>query len=304
MAPTSNDLTSTPSVTLNWKTLLGITVVHLGALFALLAFSWPAVGVFVVLQGITALGITLGYHRLLTHRSFQVPKWLEYVFTLCGSLALQGGPIKWVATHRVHHAFADRPQDPHSPARGFWWAHVFWLFAYDEVLDDPTQYRRYATDLVRDPVHRFINQTDVLQQVMLGAFLFMLGGWPFVVWGIFVRIVFVYHATWLVNSAAHVWGYRRYETGEGSRNNWWVALLTYGEGWHNNHHAYPSSAAHGLRWWELDLTYLTICLLAWVKLAKGIHLPQGHSARLPRTEENSRAGKRRFNLPQSIRVTA
>jgi len=292
-----------PSFKPNWKTLLGIVFLHLGVVFAPFTFSWSAVGVFVVLQGITALGITLGYHRLLTHRSFQVPKWLEYLFTLCGSLALQGGSIKWVATHRIHHAFADRPQDPHSPTRGFWWAHVFWLFAYDEVLDDPTKYRRYAADLVRDPVHRFINRTDVLQQIVLGALLFVLGGWPFVVWGTFVRIVFVYHATWLVNSAAHVWGYRRYETGEGSRNNWWVAL-TYGEGWHNNHHAYPFSAAHGLRWWELDVTYLTIRLLAWVKLAKGIRLPRGNPAKLPPAREGSWPGRRRFNLPQPIHVTA
>ena len=277
-----NDFTVTPTLKIKWPTLLVIAGLHVGSLFAWATFTWPAFWLFVGLQWITAaLGITLGYHRLLTHRSFQVPKWLEYILTLCGSLALQNGPIKWVATHRVHHAYTDRPQDPHSPNRGFWWAHAFWLFAYDEVLDEPTKYQRYVPELVKDPVHRLISKTDVWQQVLLALLLFAWGGWPFVVWGVFVRIVFVYHMTWLVNSAAHVWGSRRYETGEGSRNNWWVALLTYGEGWHNNHHAYPYSAAHGLRWWELDVTYTTIRLLALVKLAKGIHLPRGNPAQLP-----------------------
>ena len=188
-APTR--LTITPTLKIKWATLLVMVFLHVGVVFAPFAFNWSAFGVFVILQGITALGITLGYHRLLTHRSFQVPKWLEYVLALCGSLALQNGPIKWVATHRVHHAFADRPQDPHSPTRGFWWAHVLWLFAYDEVLDEPSKYERYASDLVRDPVHRILSQTDVLQQLLLGGLLFAAGGWPFVVWGIFVRIVFV-----------------------------------------------------------------------------------------------------------------
>ena len=282
MDPAINDVSIRPKITIKWPTLLVIVLLHLGVLFAPMTFSWRAFWIFIGLQWITAaLGITLGYHRLLTHRSFTVPKWLEYVLALFGSLAFQNGPIKWVATHRVHHAYTDRPQDPHSPTRGFWWAHVFWLFAYDEVLDERSKYERYVPELVRDPVHRFISRTELWQQGILAALLFVAGGWPFVVWGIFVRIVFVYHATWLVNSAAHVWGYQSHETGEGSRNNWWVALLTYGEGWHNNHHAYPTSAAHGLRWWELDVTYLTIRLLAFLKLATGVRLPRGRPAQLP-----------------------
>ena len=264
-----------------WDILLGIAALHVGACFAPMTFNWSAFWVFFWLQWLTGgIGVCLCFHRLLTHRSLKTPKWLEYALTLCGSLALQGGTIKWVATHRVHHAFSDRPQDPHSPNRGFWWAHVLWLFAYDEVLDHPTKYWRYAPELARDRVHQFLNKTQVLQQLVLGTVLFAFGGWPFVVWGVFVRTVFVYHTTWLVNSAAHLWGYQTYDTNEGSRNNWWVALLSYGEGWHNNHHAYPSSARHGLRWWELDVTYLTIKLLEAVGLASNIRLPRGGPARL------------------------
>ena len=265
-----------------WDILAGIAIIHAGVLLAPFTFTWSAFWVFFWLQWITGLlGITLCYHRLLAHRSFQVPKWLEYVLTLMGSLALQGGPIKWVATHRVHHAFSDRPQDPHSPTRGFWWAHMLWLFAHDEVLDHPTKYWRYAPELARDTVHQWINRTHVLHTFLLGVLLYAWGGLPFLVWGVFVRTAFVYHCTWLVNSAAHLWGYKTFDTNEGSTNNWWVAALSYGEGWHNNHHAYLHSAAHGLRWWEVDVTYLHIRILALLNLASCIRLPQGRPAKLP-----------------------
>lgn len=273
-----------PSLKIKWEIVAGIVLVHAGALLAPLCFTWKAFWVFFWLQLITGLGITLCYHRLLAHRSFQVPKWLEYALAVCGSLALQGGPIKWVATHRVHHAFSDRPQDPHSPTRGFWWAHVLWLFAYDEVLDDPKWYQQYVKDLADDRGHRFIEKTNLLYTILLGALLLAWGGLPFLIWGVFLRTVFVYHGTWLVNSAAHLWGYQSYNTNEGSRNNWWVALIAYGEGWHNNHHAYLHSAAHGLRWWEVDVTYLAIRLLGWLKLARRIRLPQGNPAKLPQAE--------------------
>ncbi len=285
MEPTINDLTGTPLLKIKWPTLVGISLMHLGLIVAPSTFSWHAFWICVGLHWITVgLGITLGYHRLLAHRSFTVPKWLEYVLAVCGALAAQGGPMKWVATHRVHHAFSDRPQDPHSPTRGFWWAHIVWLLAYDEVLDHPTKHWRYVPELARDPIYRVISTTNIWQQVILGLLLFLLGGWSFVLWGMMVRTVFAWHCTWLVNSAAHIWGYRRYATGERSTNNWWVALLTYGEGWHNNHHAYLFSAAHGLRWWELDVTYLTIRLLGLFNLANNIRLPRGNPAQLPPVE--------------------
>ncbi len=278
-----------PTTNTKWEIAVGIAVIHAGALLAPFTFTWSAFWVFFILQFVTGLlGITLCFHRLLAHRSFQVPKWLEYSLAMCGGLALQGGPIKWVATHRVHHAFSDRPQDPHSPTRGFWWAHILWLFAYDETLDHDTKFYRYAPELARDNVYLFLEKTFVLQTVLLGILLFALGGLPWLVWGLFFRTTFVYHTTWLVNSAAHLWGDQNYDTNEGSRNNWWVALLSYGEGWHNNHHAYLHSAAHGLRWWEVDITFLTIRLLEWAGLASRIRLPQGNPAKLPAAQPFTR----------------
>lgn len=264
-----------------WGIVAGIAGIHVGALLAPLTFRWDAFWVFVGLQLLTGFGITVGFHRLLAHRSYQVPKWLEYVLTLLGTAALQGPATKWVATHRIHHAFSDRPSDPHSPTRGFWWAHVGWLFRYDELLDEPEHLARSIPDLVRDRGHQVIAKTQGLQLLLLTGALYAWGGWSFVVWGIFLRTAAVYHATWLVNSATHLWGYQTYNTNEGSRNNWWVAILSYGEGWHNNHHAYLASAAHGLRWWEVDATYFVIRLLGWVKLASRIRLPHGKPARLP-----------------------
>ena len=279
---------------IKWDIVAGIAIVHLGALMAFFTFTWPAFWLFVAMQFVTGLGITVCYHRLLTHRSYQVPKWLEYILTVCGLLALQGGPLKWVSTHRVHHAFSDRPQDPHSPTRGFWWAHMLWLFGWDDLLDLPEKYTRFVPDLSRDPVHRFLEKTHVAWTFALGALFLAWGGLPFLAWGVFLRLVIVYHGTWLVNSAAHLWGYQTYDTNEGSRNNWWVALVSYGEGWHNNHHAYLHSAAHGLRWWEFDITYLCIRLMGWMKLATRIRLPQGNPAKLPGTQP---VAVRRLRVP-------
>lgn len=259
---------------LKWDSIIlmgGIHVVAFG--WAAATFSWPAFWVFFILQAVTGmLGVTLCYHRLLAHRSFSLPKPLEYCLALCGCLAYQNGPVKWVAVHRVHHAYSDRPRDPHSPTRGFWWAHIGWLLVHDDFLDRWDQYARWAPDLAKDRVHRFLNDTHGIYQVLLAGGLYALGGWPFVVWGIFVRTVFVWHGTWLVNSAAHIWGYRTYSTGELSTNNWWVALITFGEGWHNNHHAFLSSAAHGLRWWEVDVTYAAIRLLGRLGIATQIRV--------------------------------
>ena len=293
----------TPKLRFKWDIFLGIAFIHAGLIFAPKTFSWPAFWTFFHLQWITGgLGITLCFHRLLTHRSMKVPKWLEYMLAVCGTLALQGGPIKWVATHRVHHAFSDRPQDPHSPKVGFWWAHMFWLFAYDDVLDNRTKCAQYAPELAKDRVYQLLNEAHALPNVILGLLLYAMGGWSFVIWGIFVRTAFVYHSTWLVNSAAHIWGYQTYQTNEGSRNNWWVAALTFGEGWHNNHHAYPYSAAHGLRWWEVDITYLTIRLLAWLGLAEDIRLPRGSPAQLPVFDPLRSVKKFRLPIPELIRA--
>lgn len=255
---------------------------HVGALAAFFTFSWKAVGVCVFLWWLTGgVGITLGYHRYFTHRSFETSKPVEYLLAIIGCMAGESGPIGWVAAHRYHHTYSDLDQDPHSPyknnpqasVKGFIWAHVGWLFGRERFLADFNQYKRFAPDMAKDRFLVWLDDWHILPTLILAGILAWMGGWPFVVWGIFVRSVLVYHSTWLVNSAAHVWGYRTYKTTDKSRNNWWVALLSFGEGWHNNHHAFQRSARHGMRWWEIDITYMMIQFLWVLGLAKQIHLP-------------------------------
>ncbi len=270
---------------LRWDKIAAVTIFHLGALAAPWTFTWSALWVFIGLFMITKMiGVSIGYHRLLTHRSFRVPKWLEYTIAVCGCLG-QGRPISWVAQHRVHHAFADRIRDPHSPRRGFWWAHIRWFLVSNDLTDDPCNFSRIAPDLGRDPFYRWLERYAFVPSGLLALGLFAWGGLPFLVWGLFLRQVAVFHVTWLVNSAATTWGYQSYETGEDSRNNWWVALLDGGDGWHNNHHAFPYSAAHGLRWWEVDLDYQMIRLLGWLGVATDIRLPEGRPHKLPPAQQ-------------------
>lgn len=250
-------------------------LIHVAALgiFLPVFFSWSAVAVAVVLYVVTAFGITLAFHRLLTHRSLVVPKPVEYALAVLGTLALQGGPIEWVAQHRKHHAHTDRDGDPHNAHRGMKWAHFEWLFRSNADRLPPDARARWAPDLVKDPFYVALEKYNIFLQVIVGAALFAAGGWSWVIWGLFARLVFVYHSTWLVNSAAHDSGYQTYRTNDLSTNNWFVALLTFGEGWHNNHHAFPSSARHGLRWFEFDPTYWAIKGLALVRVARNVKLP-------------------------------
>ncbi|MEM9977729.1 MAG: fatty acid desaturase, partial [Cyanobacteria bacterium P01_D01_bin.2] len=239
---------------INWPTAIFMVAVHLIALLAFLPanFSWGAVAVALFLHWVTGcLGITLGWHRLVAHRSFKVPKWLEYFFVLCGSLACQHGPIEWIGLHRHHHAHSDQPVDHHSSTKGFWWSHMGWIF-YEVPADGDVP--RLTKDIANDPFYLFCEKFFVPMQIVLGLLLYAIGGWSWVLWGIFVRLVVVYHCTWFVNSATHKFGYRTYDAGDYSTNCWWVAVVTYGEGWHNNHHAFQFSARHGLRWWEVDVT--------------------------------------------------
>lgn len=259
---------------IKWSVFLFIGGAHVASLAAFFTFSWQALLLCLALHWITGgIGITLGFHRLLTHRSFKVWKPLEYLLAIIGSLACQSGPIAWVAAHRLHHAKSDQDGDPHSPLNGFFWAHMGWCLHDDKVLDHFKEYSRLVPDMARDPIHVFLDRVHILWTVLLAAGLYAWGGWPFVVWGIFVRLVLVYHCTWFVNSAAHVWGYRTYKISDRSTNLWWVALLTYGEGWHNNHHAFQYSARHGLKFWEIDTTYWMILILKGLGLANAVKIP-------------------------------
>jgi stearoyl-CoA desaturase (delta-9 desaturase) len=253
---------------LNWTTIIAFSVFHLGAVAALFFFSWPAFFTALALYWIAlSFGIGMGYHRLLTHRSYQVPKWIEYFLSICGTLALEGGPIFWVATHRVHHQFSDKDGDPHTPRDGKWWSHIVWMLVGDVTHCDTEACARYAPDMANDRFHMWLSTYHYVPLVVVSLLLLIFGGLPFLLWGTFFRVAVGLHATWLVNSATHLWGKRRFATRDDSRNNMLVALVTFGEGWHNNHHAHPTSARHGLAWYEVDITWMTIWFLRTVGLA-------------------------------------
>lgn len=262
-------------IAFNWTNALFFGAIHALALLAPWFFSWSALGVMIFLHWLLgSIGICLGYHRLLTHRSFQVPKLVEYAIALIGAAALQGGPIFWVAGHRMHHLYTeDIDKDPYSARRGFWWSHMLWLFYKRSEFFNRASYRQFAPDLDRQPFYRWLDRYFLLLQLPLALGLYLLGGWSFVIYGMFVRIVFLWHSTWLINSATHMFGYRTHLSDDNSRNLWWAAILTYGEGWHNNHHAYPNVAKAGWKWWELDMTWWAILLLKRLGLARKVVMP-------------------------------
>lgn len=262
----------------SWGTVGFMVVIHALALWALLPRFWSplALAVLLVLYWLTAcIGVTLGYHRLLAHRSFRVVAWLEPLITTCGTLSCQHGPIDWAGLHRHHHLHSDDPSDHHNSHLGFWWSHFGWML---KEVPAKAHVKRLTPDLQANAYYRWLNRNFLLLQFPLAAFLWWLGettgagGLALVLWGIPLRLVLVYHCTWMVNSATHRWGYVSHDSHDQSKNNWWVALLTFGEGWHNNHHAYQSSARMGFRWWEIDITWLHIKLLERLGLASHIHL--------------------------------
>jgi fatty-acid desaturase len=278
-----------------WPYFVGIIGVHLLALLALVPWLFSWTGMALALAGLYVfgtLGINLCYHRLLTHKGFILPKWLEHTFAVIGVCCLQDTPARWVAVHRLHHQNSDDQEDPHSPLVSFFWSHFGWLMVTNQELQRLSMYERYSRDILRDRFYLNMERHGMWIWInvvhWLGFFLSGLAaGWALsgeymggvqfglslLVWGVFVRTVLVWHITWSVNSVTHLWGYRNYETDERSRNNIVVGLLSNGEGWHNNHHADPRSAAHGHRWWELDVTYLTIKALALVGLASAVTRP-------------------------------
>ncbi len=258
-----------------WLTTLIMAAFHVGAVTALFVFSWKALALSILLWWLTiGAGIGMGYHRLLTHRGYKTPKWVEYALTLCGSLAFEGGPIPWVAAHRIHHQNADKEGDPHSPRDGGFWAHMGWVITGNAMHNKSAELLPYVPDLRKDKFHVWISEWHWVPLSMLTLVILVLAGWQYVMWAIFLRSVVGFHTTWLVNSATHMWGSRRFRTDDTSRNSFWVALLSWGEGWHNNHHAHPQSPRHGLVWYELDPNWYGIFLLRAFHLAWDLKLPR------------------------------
>jgi stearoyl-CoA desaturase (delta-9 desaturase) len=247
---------------IHWHTIFSVAIFHIFAVWALFTFSWQNLAAALVLWWIAASwGVGIGYHRLMTHRGFKAPKWLEYFMSICGTLALQSGPLSWVTTHRVHHAFTETEKDPHSPRNGTYWAHIGWIFKGTAQHQSEAAMNRYTPDMAKDKFHIVLNKYYYLVIIAVAVGLFAIGGWSMVLWGVFLRVAVSWHFTWLVNSATHLWGSRRFETRDDSRNNGLVAAVTFGEGWHNNHHAHPRSARHGLTWREFDVNWMQLRVL-------------------------------------------
>ena len=266
---------------LNPFTTLIMVAFHIGAVAALFMFSWKALGVALAFYWIAgSLGIGMGYHRLHTHRSYKLPRLFEYFLAICGTLSLEGGPIFWVATHRIHHQFSDKPGDPHSPRDGGFWAHMGWILMGKTFHNNNSELLAYVPDLRKDKFHLWISEYHWVPIVIVGVVLWAVGGLSVLLWGVFFRTVFLLHSTWFVNSGTHMWGSKRFATDDDSRNLWWVAYLSFGEGWHNNHHAHPQSARHGLAWYEVDLNWYGIRTLQALGLIWDVKLPKLGSARI------------------------
>lgn len=246
------------------------------------AVGWIDLALLGVFYTLTALGITLGYHRMLAHRSFEAASAPKFVLLVLGAMALQGNPFEWAATHIKHHALADREGDPHSPLEGFIHAHVGWLFGTGLNEADPDTYcRRFLTD----PVVILVARAYWFWVALGLAIPFAVAGWSGLLWGGLVRIALQHHATWSVNSVCHMFGRREFETRDQSHNEWVVGLLVFGEGWHNNHHAFPRSAFHGLHWWQFDVSgYL-------IRAFERVHLIH-HVYRVPAATLEKRASVR------------
>jgi len=259
---------------LHYENIFWLSVIHIAAVCAIPFFTWQAFAVCLfLLFTISPLGINLCYHRLLTHRGLKVPTWFEYVLSTIAATSGQGPMLIWVAEHRLHHQYSDEPGDPHSPREGFFHAHMGHLFWHKPFEDEPDRWMKYVPDLCKHRYYHFLSKYSSLFVALPAIPLYLLGGVPFVMWGIFVRIVLMWHVTWSVNSVCHTFGYQTFKTADTSRNCWWVGIFGAGEGWHNNHHAYPTSASHGREWYEFDFTYQIIRFLKLIGLAKEIKTP-------------------------------
>ena len=243
---------------------------------AFVAPTWTAVGLCAGLYVVRMFGLTAGYHRYFAHRAYKTSRWFQFVLAWLGCSAMQKGPLWWAGHHRRHHKYSDTPDDPHSPVvNTVWWAHVGWVLSDRSTRAPLGEIKDFGTV----PELRLLNRLHWVPGLAAAGLCYVVGGLSGLVWGFLVGTVLLYHGTFLVNSACHLWGTRRYATGDGSRNNWWAALLTFGEGWHNNHHHYQSCARQGFRWWELDVSYYAIRLLGLFGVVWDIREPTERALR-------------------------
>ena len=261
---------------IDWLRVVPFVALHLACVAVVfVGFSWFAFWTAVALYAIRMFAITGFYHRYFSHKSFRTSRPMQFVFAVFGAASVQRGPLWWAAHHRHHHRHADTEHDIHSPRHGFWRSHMGWFLTPRSFATDTDSIK----DLTRFPELRALDRFDILVPILLAVGLFVLGSWlgknhpslgttgpQLLVWGFFISTVVLFHVTVTINSLAHRWGSRRYATNDDSRNNWLLALLTFGEGWHNNHHHFPGSARQGFHWWEYDVTYYTLRAMSWVGL--------------------------------------
>lgn len=269
------DKTGTAPKKVDWVTSVPFLLVHLVAFIApfFVTFAWKWVALAFALYVVRMFGITAGYHRYFSHRSYKTSRTFQFVLALIGTFSLQKGVLWWAANHRHHHKFSDEPEDIHSPKQeGFWMSHVGWILIPDF---NATRWENIK-DFAKYPELRWLNQHYLLPQIAYGVAMYLLGGMPALVWGFFVSTVFLWHGVFTINSLSHVFGKRRFNTTDTSKNNWLLALITLGEGWHNNHHFYQSTANQGFYWWEVDFSYYTLRALSWVGVVWDLRTPPAH----------------------------
>lgn len=284
-----------------WLRVTPFLAMHIACLAVFwVGWSWVAVFVALLLYFARVFALTAFYHRYFSHRSFKTSRWFQFLGGVLGCAAAQRGPIWWAAHHRDHHRFAEREGDVHSPHRhGFLWSHMLWFMTNENFRTK----QRNVKDWLKYPELRLINRFDFLAPAALAISMFAFGevlrvaapsletnGWQMLIWGFLVSTIVLYHVTFAINSLAHTVGSRRFDTKDESRNNWWLALITFGEGWHNNHHHYPGSVRQGFRWWELDITFYLLVVLSWFGLVwdlKGV--PQPVADRVAITPQSSEA---------------
>jgi stearoyl-CoA desaturase (delta-9 desaturase) len=261
----------------DWARMIPFLAMHAVCLAVIwVGFSWVAFAVTVTLYVVRMFAITGFYHRYFSHRTFKTSRAGQFIFGLLGASAVQRGPIWWAAHHRHHHVHSDKAEDVHSPVQhGFFWSHMGWFMSSKHFVADLSRVK----DLLKYPELRFLDRFDIAIPTLLGVGVFLFGillkhvapglgtnGWQMLVWGFFISTVLVYHGTYTINSLSHVFGRQRYKTGDASRNNVWLAIITLGEGWHNNHHHYPASVRQGFYWWEFDITFYMLKLMSFLGL--------------------------------------
>jgi len=254
-----------------WVNLFPFIAIHLAvAGIFFVETTWTALILCAVAYSFRVWALTAGFHRYFAHRSYKTSRWFQFVIGSIGSASLQRGPIWWAGEHRHHHRFSDHDGDPHSPIKNsVFWSHVGWVMARGESNTDWQGMRDWAMY----PELKWLDRFHWIPGALWGVATYAIGGWPGVFWGFFLSTVLVYHVTFCVNSVCHLFGYRRYQTTDMSRNNWIVAILTFGEGWHNNHHHYQSSARQGFAWYEIDISYISLRVLSWFGIVWDVREP-------------------------------